>query len=68
MNLIYLIRPYEYVISNQNIYKIGYSSKNTFERCANGYGYKSNVFIIQSCKNAKVLESKIIKKFKNYLH
>lgn len=57
LGIVYLIQPYEFI--ETNIYKIGCSSKNSLDRCKNGYSNGTEFINICSCYNPFELEGKI---------
>lgn len=61
--IIYLIQPYEFI--GKSVYKIGYSSKTSLDRCHNGYKKGSRYLCINECINPTILENKIKKEFNN---
>ena len=67
-NYIYLIQTREFKNMNQNIYKIGKTKQDNLTRI-NQYPKGSQLLLQQICHNCDILESLIIKEFKDkYIH
>ena len=67
-NYIYLVRPEENVLNNNNIYKIGKSvlkEKTCNISRLSGYRQGSELIIVCQCIDANKMEKEIIKKFHN---
>jgi hypothetical protein len=63
INYIYLLQEREFVNTKENIYKVGMTTKENHKRFG---GYKKGFILLfqMSCENAKNIEKKIIKLFK----
>ena len=63
-NYIYLIQTREFRNTNKNIYKLGKTKQDNLTRI-NHYPKGSQLLLQQICPNCDVLESLLIKEFKN---
>ena len=67
-NYIYLIQTREFKNMNQNVYKIGKTKQDNLTR-VNQYPKGSQLLLQQICSNCDILESLLIKDFKDkYIH
>jgi len=67
-NYIYLIQTREFKNMNENVYKIGKTKQDNLTR-VNQYPKGSQLLLQQICSNCDILESLLIKEFKDkYIH